>query len=396
MGSGLGTVHRVWWSRWTVVAACLGAALPLPIVAGPIQTDPAVVPGWDAAWNTQDGRHRLVESPGDPHVAVRGAGAQLETVGLELGSGTVTFDVRFNDNSRFGGVAFRRTAADVYETIYLRPHHSGAWDALQYQAAFGGGTSSWQIYSEFNAQADLPLGAWIPVRLELNGPRIEFYLHGNPEPTLVVPRARGLEERGGLSFWATEFDPNGRAALEVRDVRIAARSAPPVVARPTPPAPGVIDRWVVSQPISIGAADLPLSTLPAGAHEWSPVPVEEDGLVNLSRWRGRPEGSGMETVLGRTILNSPDVRVVGLDVGFSNGVTVFLNGAPIYSGYDDWEGRYPGYFAGVRFGFETAWLPLRAGDNELILAVSEEGSFGWGFKARLLDAPEVSVEGRRP
>lgn len=396
MGSGFGATRGVWWSGWIMGALCLGAAAPLPILAAPRQTDSVAVPGWDGVWNTQDGRH-VIESSGEAHVAVRGAGAQLETVGLDMGSGSVTFEVRFNENSRFGGVTFRRTAADVYETIYLRPHHSGAWDALQYQAAFGRGTSSWQIYSEFNAQADLPLGVWIPVRLELEGPRIEFFLHGNAQPTLVVPRARGLEETGGLSFWATEFDSDGPAALEVRGVRIAPRSAPPVAAPPAPPAPGVIDQWVISEALPIAADDLPLSKLPASAVQWSPVPVEEDGLVNLSRWRGRPEGAAMETVLGRAILTSPDARTVGLDVGFSNGVTVFLNGAPIYSGYDDWEGRYPGYFAGVRFGFETAWLPLRAGANELILAVSEEGGFGWGFKARLLGAPEVTVgEGRRP
>jgi hypothetical protein len=61
---------------------------------------------------------------------------------------------------------------------------------------------------------------------------------------------------------------------------------------------------------------------------------------------------------------------------------VFLNGRPLYSGVNRWEGRYPGYLAPVGLGAETVYLPLMRGANDLIVAVTDE-AFGWGLIARL-------------
>lgn len=321
---------------------------------------------------------------------VRG-GPRLESTDIDLASGTVEFNVRFNDNSRFGGIGFRSSAEGGYQTIYLRPRPEGEWDALQYQAVFPGG-ASWQLYAEFNARATVPRNEWIPVRLELDGPRIAMYLHGESEPTLVVPRARGLNDSGGLSFWGTEWDPEGPAAVAVSNIRVTSRPGTPATEAAVPAqAPGVIDEWMISPKASTSEASLPLSAIPRIAGEGERAWAEEDGLVNVTRMRGNPTGGAIETVLATVILESAGDRMVPLDLGFSDYVTVFVNGQPVYSGYETWESRHPRFFAGVRFGAEVAWLPLRDGTNELTLAVSDRGNFGWGFKARLMQTDGVQV-----
>ena len=74
---------------------------------------------------------------------------------------------------------------------------------------------------------------------------------------------------------------------------------------------------------------------------------------------------------------------VALDIGYSDEVTVFLDGVPLFSGVNGWESRYPGYLGYVRLGSDTVHLPLAVGANELVLAVTDDQRFGWGFAARL-------------
>ncbi len=56
----------------------------------------------------------------------------------------------------------------------------------------------------------------------------------------------------------------------------------------------------------------------------------------------------------------------------------------VEGGDDGWQkSRYPGYLGYVRLGSDTVHLPLEAGANELVLAVTDDQRFGWGFVARL-------------
>ena len=344
----------------------------------------------DGMWSLQGGRHVVGDYMGRESFLVRG-GPQLQSTELELANGTVEFAVRFNDNSRFGGIAFRSTEEGGYQTIYLRPRPNGEWDALQYQVIFPGG-STWQLYSEFNARAVVPINEWIPVRLELDGARIEMYLNGEDEPTLVVPRARGLNDGGGLGFWGTEWDPQGAAAFAVANIRITPRQGVRATeVGPPEPEEGVIAEWMVSPKIETAAESLPIRTLPRIPGEGDVAWVEEDGLINLTRMRGNTTDGTPQTVVATVEIESDGARMAPLDLGFSDHVTVFLNGRPIYSGFETWESRHPRYFAGVRFGAEVAWLPLEDGVNELSLAVSDGGFFGWGFKARLLEMEGLRV-----
>jgi len=109
---------------------------------------------------------------------------------------------------------------------------------------------------------------------------------------------------------------------------------------------------------------------------WAPVESDEDGLVNLSNAYGR------NTVFLRRQLQAPEDLIVPLDVTYSDEITVFLNGRPLYSGVNGYQSRYPGYLGQLRSGNEIVYLPIRSAVNELTIAVTDE-AFGWGVIARL-------------
>ena len=73
-----------------------------------------------------------------------------------------------------------------------------------------------------------------------------------------------------------------------------------------------------------------------------------------------------------------------LYVGYSDDVSVFLNGRILFRGRSAQNFRDPGFLGIVNPENDAVYLPLKKGANELMLAVSELGG-GWGFICRLAD-----------
>jgi hypothetical protein len=77
-----------------------------------------------------------------------------------------------------------------------------------------------------------------------------------------------------------------------------------------------------------------------------------------------------------------------MDLGFSDRAVVYLNGQPLYAGRDDYRTRDYRFLGSIGW-WDTIYLPLREGDNELVIAVSETFG-GWGVMARFPAASGVS------
>ena len=71
-----------------------------------------------------------------------------------------------------------------------------------------------------------------------------------------------------------------------------------------------------------------------------------------------------------------------LTIGYSDDVSVFLNGKILYRGRSAQGFRDPGFLGIVNPENDAVYLPLKKGKNELVLALSELGG-GWGFLCRL-------------
>ena len=99
------------------------------------------------------------------------------------------------------------------------------------------------------------------------------------------------------------------------------------------------------------------------------------------------------SVFAKVILNSEKAQYKNLSLGYSDRVQVFLNGQLLYRGTNRFQSRDYRYLGSIGF-FDHIVLPLKQGDNELLLAVSEDFG-GWGVSLQVLEGQDVEVVGQR-
>ena len=117
--------------------------------------------------------------------------------------------------------------------------------------------------------------------------------------------------------------------------------------------------------------------------------------VNIAEHRAFPPGARGAHVYARAVVRSGEAQTKALNFGFSDRGLVFLNGRLLFSGNNTYRSRSLRYLGAMTVDNDAVYLPLEAGDNELVMVVSE--SFGgWGLVARLADLDGVTfVPGRR-
>jgi hypothetical protein len=82
-----------------------------------------------------------------------------------------------------------------------------------------------------------------------------------------------------------------------------------------------------------------------------------------------------------------------IDLGYSDQVTVFLNGRPLYQGDASYSFDTPRREGLIGYDQASLFLPLEKGDNELAVVVSD--SFGgWGLMGRFADPSGLAVVAR--
>src|SRR6185295_12018879 len=143
--------------------------------------------------------------------------------------------------------------------------------------------------------------------------------------------------------------------------------------------------------------ETPLSASESEAVVWQDVEAEPPGFVVLYRYREAPHlrvtfqsdfstrfqpQPGMKVVYARTTIVSDRDRIKKLWIGYSDDVSVFVNGKILYRGRSAQSFRDPGFLGIVNPENDAIYIPLKKGTNELMLAVSELGG-GWGFICRL-------------
>lgn len=121
--------------------------------------------------------------------------------------------------------------------------------------------------------------------------------------------------------------------------------------------------------------------------QWTKLDCEATGICNLARVHGL-EGE-RNTVFAKLTVHSESEQIKPLAFGFSDVARVYLNGRLIYAGSDIYRSRDYRFLGTVGL-FDELYLPLRKGDNELWVAVTE--SFGgWGIKAQFEDMQGIKL-----
>jgi hypothetical protein len=358
------------------------------------QTPALSVPADSPRWDLQ-GQARAAEYQGRKSLLLDGGAAVLKD--FEMRDGVIDVDIATPASRGFFGIQFRiaNDGADL-EWVYLRQHKSGLPDAMQYTPVLHTG-ANWQIYNGpgFTGAVDIPKDVWFHLRLEVTGAQAKLYVKDMDHPALLMNDLKSGVQKGQVALYvltgATYF-----SNFEVRTTPDAAweRRLPPMP-------PNTLTRWSLSPSYDALARNLerPLSPSESNAIHWQDVEAEPPGFVVLYRYREAPhprvtfQGDfskrlepqpGMKVVYARTSIASDRDQVKKLYIGYSDDVSVFLNGKILYRGRSAQGFRDPGFLGIVNPENDAVYLPLKKGSNELVLAVSELGG-GWGFICRFVD-----------
>ena len=345
------------------------------LVIGPALPDPAAattVPFTSEMWvlrNAEISQH-LGRS------ALAGT-AFLKDVSLE--NGVIEVDIAANGARSYPGVIFRMQSEQENERVYLRPHRAGLYpDALQYTPTFNG-IAGWQLYNGdgYTALVSLAKDEWVRLKIEFAGAQARVFLGDATRPALVVDDLKHGVARGTVGVMGprdgTAFFSNFRYRADD-----GLRFDPPP---PTETPPGTITEWDLSPVYRLDRIDLGRAPheQDLGVIDWRPVTAEPTGLIDVARHRV-PFPGGRGVVLARATLTADTAERRKLQLGYSDIVSVFLNGALFFSGNSSYQLRDPS-FLGIIGLNDAVYLPLRRGPNDLLLVVAE--SFGgWGFMAR--------------
>jgi len=310
------------------------------------------------------------------------AGVAIATVaGLELQDGAFEVELRVGAERSFHGVVWRVQDARNYESFFVRPHQNGNPDAIQYTPVFNG-MSAWQLYhgDGFWSPVRFPIDEWFSIRVAFAADTAEIAIGGQ---RVLLCRLRRPAEPGRLGLLV------GGDGLLIRglDYETAAPSLP----QPPPiePVAGIVPAWSVSDPVAERSLPEPGLGSVLDKRSWTRLDAEPSGLVDLSRAHAI-EGE-RNTVFAKTVLRAERACIRRLELGFSDRVVVYLGGRALYRGDDSYRSRDYRFLGSIGW-FDAVYLPLAAGDNELVLAVSEDFG-GWGLQARLEDARGVAFAG---
>jgi hypothetical protein len=300
--------------------------------------------------------------------------------GFDFGDGTIEFDLAPMELGDFAALTFRRTSFTNHENIYFRLRRSGDFMAMQYAPRVNG-SSTWQLYREFAVETAWPRNQWTHVRVEIKGSQMEVYAGDAGKPVLIVPRLRNGTTGGEIGFWARVNDRPLEWAAAISNLQVRRLPAPVTLTAAANAPVQFIWNWQLSDPSPAVGAVL---AVPPSVAKWTPARAEESGLVNVNRMF--PVQKQRSVIFARHTLRSDSARRVLAGIGYSDDVTVFVNGEPLYVGGNAWDSRTPALNSFVDARWESIFLPLRAGDNEIVLAVADDQRFGWGFAVRIDDA----------
>jgi hypothetical protein len=351
-----------------------------------------LVPADSPRWELQQ-QAKVVDYLARKALLLDGGAAILKD--FEMRDAVIDLDVATPAARGFFGLQFRLDKDEANgEWVYLRQHKSTYPDAMQYTPVLNTG-ANWQIYNGpgFTGAVEIPRNEWFHLRLEVTGAQAKLYVKDMSKPALLIDDLKSGMQKGQFAL----HDLIGATYFSNFEIR----TTPDVPwQRHLPPMPpNTLTQWRISPSYDALARDVerPLTQSESDAIHWQDVEAEPPGFVVLYRYREAPHlrvsfandftkrlepQPGMKLVYARTTIDSDRDQVKKLLLGYSDEVSVFLNGKVLFRGRSAQYFRDPGFLGIVNAENDTIYLHLKKGSNELVLGISEIGG-GWGFIGRL-------------
>jgi len=307
---------------------------------------------------------------------------------FEFQNGTIEWDMYTVGKRGYPGIFFRMNEQQDYENFYVRPHKTNGYhyDALQYTPVYHG-ISCWQLYhgEGYTREAVIPSNQWVHYKLVVKDNQAKVFVGDMEKEMLPIHNlehgiTRGSVVLNGQTDGSAYF-ANFSVTTDIT-CSFGIKVSKPVV-------PGAITSWEVTESITNNKIDS--ENYPGKKFldelKWKSIAAEESGMINLTRHiTGNPFQPAW--VYARTILHSDSDKCLWYSFGYSDYITVFLNGNTVYQGINAFTSRDPSY-AGLLGYFDKVKLNLKKGDNELVLLVGEEFG-GWGFSFRNAETEVVA------
>ncbi len=357
--------------------ACATILFSVPVVA-------ADIPISQEAFDVNADAYTIEGVDGVQTLTLENGRAALKSFTFE--NGVIEFDVKFPDRRGFVGVRFRKQDDANYEAFYIRTHQSGNPDANQYSPTFNG-VAAWQILygPQYATPVSYMFDTWTHVKIVVSGDKADFYVDSK-EPILHIDNLLRDQAPGEIELWTNV------TTAQFSNLKIEQRSGIDLVGEAAEqPAlrAGVIRNWMVSEAFPSEETDglLELDDALQNRLAWSNVEIEANGIVNLARAAHGARNKNM--ALAKIIINADTDVVKRMEFGFSDKAKVYLNGNLLYDGDDTYGSRDYRFLGTVGF-YDSLYLPLQKGRNEVVFAVSE--SFGgWAVAGAIADRVGVEV-----
>jgi len=357
----------------------LGAALFLPFLASAQPVATTIVSfSYPYPWQVSDSLHEYGIYKTKQALRMKQGTALLD--GIELRDGVIEVDIAPVADRAFAGVCFRAKDSEELELIYLRFHKSGQFDAIQYTPRYNG-LDSWQLYhsSDYQGASTFKPGEWNRLQIKFEGSRAWVGVNGGVKVALYVRELLQAPQKGKIGLWALgEVWFSNFSYSKLPDVALMRE-----METKNQRAKSITD-WELSP--AYNADSLNWKTYPEGNMTWQAIKAKSDGLVNVSMYRRKRifdqfEKNSLDVVFARTTIKAEKDEMRAVRFDYSDYAQVFLNGKPLFRGDNSFRSKGPLYRGEVNADNNVLFLPLKKGDNELLIAVAERAN-GWGYVFR--------------
>lgn len=340
-------------------------------------------------WEIQAQESKIETYLGQPSLLLKKGLAVVKD--SEFADGIIEYDVAFSPERNFVGAVWHLQDLKNYEEFYMRPHQSGNPDANQYTPIING-SEGWQLYygEGYGARVKYSFNEWIHVRIVISGNHAEVYINDMNNPNLFISELKHHTRSGKVGLRSGE---SAETSVHFANFSFTKVNSPPLKGTAKLPAatpPGTITSWEVSNSFDEKSllAKVNLTDADKQKLTWHQLTAEDSGVTNLARIQGFEKGK--ETVFARVTISSETDQLKLLQLGFSDRVKVYFNEQLLYSGNNTYLIR-DYRFLGTMGYFDELSLPLKKGENQLWLAVSESAG-GWGIQARFTDLTGITIK----
>jgi hypothetical protein len=324
---------------------------------------------------------------GKTSLLLNGASATIDDISFT--NGIIEYDVAFLEQRNFVGVKFRQQDIQNAEEFYIRPHQSGNPDANQYTPVFNG-LAAWQLYHQgFAGKVKYNFDDWNHIKIIVTGKRGEVYINDMQKPAFSITEFLRPVKSGSISF------SSARADAYIANISVVKNDENQTLLTQSSSTKLLDDRtrvnYVSKWQISNAFSEEKLAKTTKSTQQeiinmqWKPLTSDSYGVLNMARAQGIIDYKN--TAFAKLSIDSNRTQIKALHFGYSDKVRVFVNNTLVYAGDNSFRTRDYRYLGTIGL-FDTIYLPLKEGNNEINFAVSE-GFGGWGVMAKFEDCHDI-------